>query len=92
MNNETLASYGYIVVVDKLELTFKDPTNYFSISAKGAVKVIINDDTTNIVMLKNNERLEIGDLLVSKIVFIRDTENCVFAKVKYYTSVNSLPA
>lgn len=92
MDNKIISSNGYKIVKDKLELNFKDSTNYFKVVVKGIIKVIINDDTKNIIILQNNEELEIKDLLVFKVELVRDTENCVFAKVKYYASVNGLAA
>lgn len=88
MDNKIISSDGYKIVKDRLELNFKDHTNYFKATVKGVLKTIINDDTKNIVILKNNEELEIKDLSLSKVEFVRDTENCIFAKVKYCASVN----
>lgn len=74
------------LVEDRLELNFKDAINYFKASVKGVISAIINDDTNNIIILKNNEKLEIKDLSIFKIEFIRDVENCILAKVKYCAS------
>lgn len=87
MYNKSISSNGYKIIEDKLELNFKDVINYFKATSKGVVKAIINSDTNNVIVLKNNEELEIKDLLVSKVEFVRDTENCIFSKVKYYASV-----
>ncbi len=73
------------LVENRLELNFEDRVNYFKATVKGVVSAIINDDTNNIIKLKNNEELEIKDLLIYKVEFVRDTQNCVLAKVKYCT-------
>lgn len=90
MDNKIISVYENKLVEDRLELNFKDRINYFRVIVKGVISVIINDDTNNIIKLKNNEELEIKDLLISKVKFIRDAENCIFAKVKYCTSEKSL--
>lgn len=89
MDNKIISSDGYKIVEDKLVLNFKDAINYFKIISKGVIKAIINNDTENIIILKNTEEFEIKDLLVSKVEFIKDTEKCIFAKVKYYGVLES---
>jgi hypothetical protein len=84
--NKIISSNGYKIVEDKLELNFKDVISYFNATSKGVIRAIINSDTSNVIVLRNNEELEIKDLLVE---FVRDTENCIFSKVKYYASVKS---
>jgi hypothetical protein len=84
MDNKIISSNGYKIVEDKMILNFKDAINNFRIVSKGVIKAIINNDTEHIIILKNTEEFEIKDLLVSKVEFIKDKENCIFAKVKYY--------
>jgi len=84
MDNEIISSNGYKIIEDKLVLNFKDAINHFKIVVKGVIKAVINNDTDNVIILKNTEEFEIKDLLVSKVELIKDKENCVFAKVKYY--------
>ncbi|KZL92518.1 hypothetical protein [Clostridium magnum] len=86
MSNKTMSINENKLVEDRLELNFKDAINYFKASVKGVISAIINDDTNNIIILKNNEKLEIKDLSIFKIEFIRDVENCILAKVKYCAS------
>ncbi|WP_411683187.1 hypothetical protein [Clostridium thailandense] len=74
------------LIEDRLELNFKDRVNYFKATVKGAISAIINDDISNIIKLKNNEEFEIKNLVISKIEFVKDAQNCVLAKVKYYAS------
>ncbi|MBV7277002.1 hypothetical protein I6U48_29480 [Clostridium sp. PL3] len=74
------------LIEDRLELNFKDRVNYFKATVKGAISAIINDDINNIIKLKNNEEFEIKNLVISKIEFVKDAQNCVLAKVKYYAS------
>jgi hypothetical protein len=83
MDNKFISSNGYKIVEDKLVLNFKDAIKHFKIISKGVIKAIINNDTENIIILKNTEVFEVKDLLVSKVEFIKDKENCIFAKVKY---------
>lgn len=83
MNAKIISSNGYKIVEDKLVLNFKDTINNFKIISKGVIKTIINNDTDNIIILKNTEEFEVKDLLISKVEFIKDKENCIFAKVKY---------
>lgn len=86
MDNKVMSINENKLVEDRLELNFKDTINYFKASVKGVISAIINDDTNNIITLKNNEELEIKGLLISKVEFVRDDERCVLAKVKYCTS------
>jgi hypothetical protein len=67
-------------------LNFKNRINYFKVSVKGVISAIINDDNNNIIKLKNNEELELKGLLISKVEFVRDVQNCVLARVKYCVS------
>ncbi|MBV7277001.1 hypothetical protein [Clostridium thailandense] len=83
MDNKIISINDNKLVEDRLKLNFKDSINYFKATVKGAISAIINDDTDNIIELKNNEELEIKGLLISKVEFVKDTENCVLAKVKY---------
>lgn len=84
MDNKIISSNGYKIVEDKIILNFKDAINHFRIVSKGVIKAIINNDTEHIIILRNTEEFEVKDLLVSKVEFIKDKENCIFAKVKYY--------
>lgn len=86
MGNKNILINENKLVEDRLELNFKDTINYFKASVKGVISAIINDDTNNIIILKNNEKLEIKDLSIFKIEFVRDVENCILAKVKYCAS------
>lgn len=86
MGNKNILINENKLVEDRLELNFKDTINYFKASVKGVISAIINDDTNNIIILKNNEKLEIKGLLISKVEFVRDVENCILAKVKYCAS------
>lgn len=83
MDSKIVSSNGYKIVEDKLILNFKDAINHFRIVSKGVIKAIINNDTENIIILKNKEEFEVKDLLVSKVEFIKDKDSCIFAKVKY---------
>lgn len=87
MGNKIISSDGYKIVEDKLVLNFKDTINHFKIVVKGVIKAVINNDTENVIILKNSEEFEIKDLLVSKVEFIKDKENCIFAKVKYFGTI-----
>lgn len=84
MDSKIISSNGYKIVEDKIILNFKDAINHFRIVSKGVIKAIINNDTEHIIILRNTEEFEVKDLLVSKVEFIKDKENCIFAKVKYY--------
>lgn len=86
MENKNMLINENKLVEDRLELNFKDKVNYFKASVKGVIRAIINDDTSNIIILKNNEEFEIKDLSISKVEFVRDVERCVLAKVKYCAS------
>lgn len=86
MCNKIISINENKLVEDRLELNFKDRINYFKATVKGAICAIINDDTNNIIRLKNNEEFEIKGLLISKVEFVRDAQNCVLAKVKYCAS------
>lgn len=83
MDNKGISISGNKLVEDRLELSFKNRIEYFKATVKGVVNAIINDDINNIIKLKNNEELEVKDLEISKIEFVKDDENCVLAKVKY---------
>lgn len=84
MDNKVISSDGYKIVQDKLVVNFKDRVEYFKTTVKGAIKAIINNDINNIIILKNNEEFEVKDLSIYKVEFVRDVENCFFAKVKYF--------
>lgn len=86
MDNKIMSINENKLVEDRLELNFKDRINYFKASVKGVIRATINDDTNNTIILKNNEKLEIKGVLISKVEFVRDAEKCVLAKVKYCTS------
>lgn len=89
MDNNIISSNGYKIVQDKLVLNFKDTINYFKTTTKGVIKAIINNDESNIIILRNDEEFEIKDLSIYKVEFIRDAENCFFAKVKYFGAVKN---
>jgi ribosomal protein S24E len=89
MDNKVISIKENKIVEDRVEINFKHNINYFKAHVKGAIRAIINDDVDNIIVLKNNEEFEIKGLTIFKVNFIRDVENCIFAKVKYHADVNS---